>query len=125
MSHKNYNKMYNKPETKPVVEEQVEVVEEVFEPAVEVEPEVPEVIEEPIVEAEPEVVTGPALILATVVGCARLNVRKEPSPDADVVTIINASEVLSCYPEPVGNYYNVITASGTRGYCVKEYLKLK
>ena len=129
MSHKNYNKMYNKPEIRPVVGEQAEVIEEVLEPAVEVVPEVPEVIEEPVVEAEPEVIEEPAdrivVSVATLVGCERLNVRKEPSPNAEIVTVLNKTDEVACEPELIGNYYKVHTTSGIEGYCVKDYLKLK
>lgn len=116
MSHTNYNKMYSKPEIE---------VEEVLEPEVS-----EEVVEEPVVEAEPEVIEEPVVepvkeVVATVVGCTRLNVRKQPHPDADVLTIINASSEIICDPEPVGDYYKIHTASGIEGYCVKDYIKLK
>lgn len=137
MSNKNYNKMYNNPQAEvveEVAEQEVEttVTPEVIETVAEVEPEVE--IQMSIEEvAEPEVLVpveeseeSNEPITAIVVDCAKLNVREEPSPKANVVAVIDASnEVVIYEDESFGNYYKVCTASGIEGYCVKDYLKLK
>ena len=120
MSKRNYNKMYDKPtaEVQEAIEQEVApVVETVVETAVE-----PEVVAPvaPIEEAK-----QPDILSAIVVDCAKLNVREEPSPKANVVAIIDASNEVVVYDsESFGNYYKVCTASGIEGYCVKDYLKL-
>ena len=125
MSNQNYNKMYksHQPEAQKVTDQEVETVVEA--PAVE--------STEPVVEvqmaiegvAEPEVIQ-PVIQYAIVVGCAKLNVREEPSPRAEVVGVIDASNEVVVYDsESFGNYYKVCTASGVEGYCVKDYLELK
>lgn len=118
----NYNKMYNnaknqEPETivEPVVEEPV------AEPAADIQMAIEGV-------AEPEVIADPApdVLSAIVVDCAKLNVREEPSPKANVIAIIDASnEVVVHDSESFGNYYKICTASGIEGYCIKDYLSLK
>lgn len=126
MSNKNYNKMYNKPaaevqeaiemETETIVETPVDISPE---PVVEVQMAIEEV-------AEPEVLTTEEPLTAVVVGCAKLNVREEPTPKATPVAVIDASNEVVVYDsESFGNYYKVCTASGIEGYCVKDYLELK
>lgn len=125
MSNQNYNKMYNKPtaEVQEAIEmEAATVVEtpvEPAEPVVEVQMAIEEV-------AEPEVLTPEEPVTAIVVDCAKLNVREEPSPRANVIGIIDASNEVVVYDsESFGNYYKICTASGIEGYCIKDYLKLK
>ena len=105
MSHTNYNKMYSKPE---------------------VEEEVPGVIEEPVKEVYPDP-TIREVVPATVVGCARLNVREHPNLESKVLTILSASAEVKCVPNhSIGSdFYKIILESGIEGYCVKDYLKLK
>jgi uncharacterized protein YgiM (DUF1202 family) len=65
-------------------------------------------------------------VSAVVVNCAKLNVREEPTSNAKVIAVIDASsEVIICGQEGFGNYYKVCTASGIEGYCVKDFLELK
>lgn len=110
MSNRNYNKMYGKP-----------VVEAKNTAELETGTEVQMAIEGV---AEPEIV--PAVKQAVVVNCARLNVRKEPSPTAPIVAEIPVSSEVEVYEnESVDNYYKICTAIGAEGYCVKDYLKLK
>jgi uncharacterized protein YgiM (DUF1202 family) len=124
--------MYNnlKPETK---EQEVEAVAETVaenpaefvEPIVEVQMAIEE-IAEPEILAPVEEPKQPDILSAIVVDCAKLNVREEPSPRANVVAIIDASNEVVVYDsESFGNYYKVCTASGIEGYCIKDYLKLK
>lgn len=135
MSNKNYHKMYNTPKAEAVEEvadqevettattELTETTEAVTEPEVEIQMAIEDV-------AEPEVIAPveepEQPITAIVVNCAKLNVREEPSPRAEAVAVIDASNEVVVYDsESFGNYYKVCTASGIEGYCVKDYLKLK
>lgn len=130
MSKQNYHKMYNKPQadTQEVIEQEVEtavetVADVVTEPATEIQMAIDGVAEEVVIE-EPKAAINKTH--AIVVGCAKLNVREEPSPKATVVAIIDASnEVVVSEDESFGNYYKVLTASGVEGYCIKDYLELK
>lgn len=66
------------------------------------------------VEKKPVIKTG------KVVNCTKLNVRKEPSTDADIVTVIdNETEVKVL--ETVKDFVKVEFDSVT-GYCVKKYI---
>lgn len=122
MSHMNYNKMYDADKEQKVVEP---VAEPVVESAVEVEPIAESVAPvAPVVEPEkPEV---PETHKAIVCNCAKLNVRKNPYSDADVLAIIDLNDIVEVLnADAKGKFYPVRTASGVEGYCVKDYLKMK
>lgn len=136
MSNKNYHKMYNKPQdevAEEAIDQEVETVVETtieipVEPAAEVEIQmsIEEVAEPEVLAPVEESEESSEPVTAIVVGCAKLNVREEPSPRANVIAIIDASnEVVVCDSESFGNYYKICTAAGIEGYCVKDYLKLK
>lgn len=66
------------------------------------------------VEKKPVIKTG------KVVDCTKLNVRKDPSTDADIITVIdNGTEVKVL--ETVKDFVKVEIESVT-GYCVKKYI---
>lgn len=82
-----------------------------------------EVVSEPAeIVAEPEVeeVTG------TVVGCTKLNVRKEAKKDGEILgTIPVNSTVVILSEKPVkGLFHKVRTESGLEGFCMKNYIKI-
>lgn len=67
--------------------------------------------------------------LGKVVECKRLNIRKRPVIDSDVVTIIeNGSTVeIVDIEKATGDWYKVrygTETEGYTGYCVKKYIKL-
>lgn len=60
-----------------------------------------------------------------VVDCVRLNVRKNPQPNAQVVHTIPKGEVVKVYEsESTSNFYKVTTRSKVDGFCMKQYIKL-
>lgn len=126
MSNMNYNKMYDSDKEKstdkvgPAVQKPV-ATSQAFEPKqTVVEPAVAPVA--PVV-SEPKV---PETKKATVVGCAKLNVREKPVSGSKVLEIIDVNdEVEICNLDARGKFYPVRTASGTEGYCMKEFLKMK
>lgn len=74
---------------------------------------------------EPEP-TVPKTAVGEVTGCEKLNVRKEPSTDSDVLCIINKSEEVKVDLESTeSDFYKVLTVSGVEGYCMAKYLNLK
>lgn len=65
-------------------------------------------------------------IIGKVAGCKNLNVRKDPSSEADVLGTIPAdSEVMIDESESTSDFYKVYTESGTEGFCMKQYIATK
>lgn len=54
--------------------------------------------------------------------CVKLNVRKEPSPNAEVIGTVNRGDSLIIDPSPFGDFYKVITPYGVEGYCMKKFV---
>lgn len=124
MSNKNYKNYNNINSTKPAEEVtpeaapvEVEVKEEVKvepTPAVEVKP---EPTPAPVAKPQPKQVTG------IVSGCIKLNVRKEPSKDAEIIAVINeGSEVVINRIKSTVEFFSVCTAAGVEGYCMKKFI---
>lgn len=121
MSNKHNYTNYSKPQqpapvAEPEVTEEVVVEESVVAPAA--------VVEEPFPMPEP-VVEESTEILGVVTECARLNVRKEPSTDADVVTtILLGTEVMVDVYESTEEFYKICTGAGIEGYCMKKFINV-
>lgn len=65
-------------------------------------------------------------VYGTVFNCKKLNVRKKPKGDADVVTVINADTKVSIdMDESTADFYKVTLKGGAYGFCKKEYIKTK
>lgn len=58
-----------------------------------------------------------------VVIAERLNLRLEPSFDADVITILSKNDTV-IIEDSVGDFYRVL-ASDISGYCAKEFITIK
>lgn len=59
--------------------------------------------------------------------CVKLNVRREPSVDSEVITIIESStEVLVNKDESTEDWYKVYLTdgNGVEGFCMKEFISL-
>ena len=54
--------------------------------------------------------------------CIKLNVRKNPSPNAEVIGTVNRGDSLIIDPSPFGDFYKVITPYGVEGYCMKKFV---
>lgn len=54
--------------------------------------------------------------------CIKLNVRKDPSPNAEVIGTVNRGDSLIIDPSPFGDFYKVITPYGVEGYCMKKFV---
>ena len=85
----------------------------------EVEPIVPEpVIPEPVVESENRK-------FGKVSNCKKLNIRKLPSRDAEIVSeLIEGSEVMIDEKESTALFYKICTEHGIEGYCMKNFIKV-
>ena len=107
----------------PELEDEEAVEEKVEEPIEgqivipEVEPIVPEpVIPEPVVEPENRK-------FGKISNCKKLNIRKLPSRDAEIVSeLIEGSEVMIDEKESTALFYKICTEHGIDGYCMKDYI---
>lgn len=86
----------------------------------------PEIAPEPEIIPEPEVAPAPVPPkTGIVVDCARLNVRKKPIANAEVVYIIERwAKVIIDEENSTKNFYKVCTEVGVEGYCMKQFIKI-
>ena len=120
MSKKNYTKFSEKSENEIVIE-----TVPTMEP--EAEPEVTEPVTEPEV-TDLEVTKIDILPVGKVVNCKKLNVRKEPKKDSEVLCVINNNEEVILDVEEEATYkdfYKIVTSNGVKGYCVKDFIEVK
>ena len=65
-------------------------------------------------------------VIGIVVDCSKLNVRRNPNQNSEVVCEIDAgSEVTICEEESTIEFYKVYTAAGAEGFCMKKYIRTK
>lgn len=87
----------------------------------------PNVVREPVAkktvpEKEPE---AKKEIAGIVTNCVRLNVRKEPYFDADILCTIDVStNLIIDEEESTDEFYKICTSAGIEGYCVKTYITI-
>ena len=94
--------------------------------------EVEEPIEGQIVipEVEPEPDPEPSVEpenrkFGKVSNCKKLNIRKLPSRDAEIVSeLIEGSEVMIDEKESTALFYKICTEHGIEGYCMKNFIKV-
>lgn len=61
-----------------------------------------------------------------VVDCAKLNVRKDPDADAEILGTLSAgAEVMIDESESTDDFYNVCAASGFEGFCMKRFIAVE
>lgn len=86
--------------------------------------EVETLTEEDVMDAE--VTEQGTLVKGVVIGCIKLNVRKEAKPGSEVLLIIDKdTEVNILLEESTEEFYKVTTSSGVEGYCMKQYIEIK
>ena len=105
-------------------------------PELEVEDAVEEKVDEPIEgqivipEVEPELVSDPEPSVeqenrkfGKVSNCKKLNIRKLPSRDAEIVSeLVEGSKVMIDEKESTALFYKICTEHGIDGYCMKDYI---
>lgn len=70
-----------------------------------------------------ETVSLPKSVEGVVTNCLKLNVRAEPSKDADVVCVLDAmSEVKIDVCKSTPGWFKITTAIGTEGYCMRKFV---
>lgn len=64
-------------------------------------------------------------VVGVVIGCEKLNIRKGPAINSDVLCTVPVNAVLVIdVNESINEWYSVITESGCNGYCMKKYVKV-
>ena len=109
----------------PELEVKEEIIEENIEENIEepiegqtVIPEVEPIIPEPV--AEPEIQK-----FGQVSGCTKLNVRKLPSRDAEIVSeLAEGIKVMIDEKTSTALFYKICTEHGIEGYCMKDFIKV-
>ena len=82
--------------------------------------EVKEEIVAPVEEAKVEETNTKKFVVVTT---DRLNVRKGPSKDTEVLNIVSKDEKLLINdPKLVKGFYSITTSSGIKGYVMKEFV---
>ena len=110
-------------------------VEEIVTPDVEVAEEVTTPVEE-IVEAVEETTTPVEEVIGKVYNCSKLNIRKKPKTDADVVTTVAVGQVLTIDESKskddwfkvefeIPDSKNKLSNNVYEGYCMKKYIKIE
>lgn len=70
--------------------------------------------------------TTKSFAAGVVTDCVRLYVRKEPSADGEVVTVIDClSKVMVDMDASANDFYKICTAAGVEGFCMRKYIALK
>lgn len=107
---------------KPVIKEKPIIEKpEADTPVTLVEPEVKPEIN--LVTETVETITLPKTVEGMVVGCTKLNVRAEPSTNAEVVCVLDAmSEIEIDVNKSSNEWFKVCTATGIEGYCMRKFV---
>lgn len=72
---------------------------------------------------EPLPVTEPIM---GVVDCNRLNVRKEPNTDGEILCEIKVgTSVVIDEDESTEDFYKIFTVSGIEGFCMREFISIR
>lgn len=81
--------------------------------------EVEEVIDE-VIEAETK-----EPVIGVVSDCLKLNVRKRPSIDSDVLFKLDCLTEVMIEDDSDEEFYKVYTTAGIAGYCMKKYISIR
>lgn len=61
-----------------------------------------------------------------VVDCLRLDIRKTPSSDGEVVDVIGClTDVVVDLGFSTDEFYRIITPTGVEGFCIKKYIAIR
>ena len=78
-----------------------------------------------IPEVEPEVPAAEIHKFGKITGCKKLNVRKLPSRDSEIISeLVEGSEVMIDDNESTALFYKICTEHGIEGYCMKQFIKV-
>ena len=122
----NYSQYSNKPK-----HENTKVTEELLNPIAEVKMDSEPEVVKPVVTPAPNIMKEtvetkslPETVSGMVVGCAKLNVRKEPNLFADIVCALNVqSEIEIDVEKSDKDWFYICTATGIEGYCMRKFVE--
>ncbi len=64
-------------------------------------------------------------VFGIVTSCVKLNIRREPNLEAEVIAVIAASaKVLVDIEASTDEFYKACTETGIEGFCMKKYIAL-
>lgn len=64
-----------------------------------------------------------AVATGVVAKCAKLNVRSKPSTTADVITVLNANDILKIdVDKSTDEWFKICTTNGINGYCMRQFV---
>ena len=64
-------------------------------------------------------------VTGIVIGCVKLNVRKEPNKDSDIISVLNQyTEVNIDLTNSTKDFYKITTFDGLNGYCIKRFIAI-
>ena len=127
MSKKHYTQYSKFSGEEPETEVEEETVEE--ERPIEGQIVIPEVEPEPVFIApvsDPESSVEPEnRKFGKVSNCKKLNVRKLPSRDSEIISeLVEGSEIMIDDNESTALFYKICTEHGIEGYCMKNFIKV-
>ena len=97
-----------------------------MEPVTPIEETITEVIPEEKPEEKPVVKEEPVKVTGIISGCDKLNVRKSPNLKAERITIVSKGDKVTIDKKKSNkNWYRITTASGSYGYCMREYVTVE
>lgn len=98
--------------------------EEVGENSINSDEEVSETEEEPTEEPTEEDDAFENMVNGKIFDCQKLNLREEPSRDANVVEVLDESSILIVDKENSTEDFYKVEVNGKIGYCVKKFVKI-
>lgn len=73
-----------------------------------------------------EVKQEPVVTIGVVANCNKLNIRKKPDPEADIVGVVDAGTTLTINSaKSTEEFFSVRTKSGMFGFCMKEFVTVR
>lgn len=73
-----------------------------------------------------DVQTNKAEIIGVVHNCSKLNIRKEPNVDSEVLCVVDSGSNLQIdLVNSIYGWFSVCTETGIEGFCMKEYVKFE
>lgn len=70
-------------------------------------------------------VETPVNIVGVVSGCKRLNIRKAPNKDSDIVEVVSVNAELTIARHSLDKpWYRVVTSDGVKGFCMREFVTI-
>ena len=83
------------------------------------------IIEQPIIEETVEIQEEPKtgeFLDGVVFNCIKLNVRKEPSLDSEVITVLNETDRVKIEAIDNSQWYHIQLPNGEEGFSMKKYI---